>query len=70
MTPDPQALLALAVEAGQAAGALLLDGLHLARTDVSTKSSGTDMVSEMDRAAEATVARVILATRPGDGFLA
>ncbi|MEO6120744.1 MAG: inositol monophosphatase family protein [Acidimicrobiales bacterium] len=67
---DLAALLRLATEAAEAAGALLLDRLHHDRTDVTTKSSGTDMVSEMDLAAEALVARTILAARPGDAFLA
>lgn len=68
--PDPAALVALAQAAAEAAGALLLDGLHAQRERVSTKTSGTDMVSEMDLAAEALVVRTIRAQRPGDAFLA
>jgi len=70
MQPDLDQLLRLAVTAAEAAGDLLLDGLHRARTDVTTKTSGTDMVSEMDRAAEATIAGIIRAERPDDAFLA
>lgn len=67
---DPHQLLPLAVEAAEGAGALLLEGLPRSRTDVGTKTTGTDMVSEMDLAAEAFVVRTVLAARPGDGFLA
>ncbi len=69
-TPDRRDLVTLAVQAAEAAGALLWDRLHQDRTAVATKTTGTDMVSEMDLAAEALVARTILAARPGDGFLA
>jgi len=67
---DLPALLHLATDAARAAGALLLEGLTQSRTDVSTKTTGTDMVSEMDLAAEALIAGTILAARPGDAFLA
>jgi len=66
---DPLELRALAIAAAREAGALLLDGLDKARTDVQTKSSGTDMVSEMDRAAEACIERHLLGARPDDGLL-
>ncbi|MDQ3575572.1 MAG: inositol monophosphatase [Actinomycetota bacterium] len=68
---DPHDLLPVAVEAAQAAGALLLEGREqVGRTaDAETKTSGTDMVTEMDRASEALLARVILTARPDDAFL-
>lgn len=50
---DQDELLALAEAAARATGALLLGGLDQVRTDVQTKTTATDMVSEMDRAAEA-----------------
>jgi myo-inositol-1(or 4)-monophosphatase len=59
-------LLDIAVEAARRAGALLAGG-HA--TNVETKSSATDMVSEMDRAAEAMVRAVISGQRPGDAIL-
>ena len=34
-----------------------------------TKTSGTDMVTDMDRASEALLAGTILAARPDDAFL-
>ncbi len=66
---EPSALLALATETGEAAAALLLDGLGRARTHVGTKSSGTDMVTEMDRASEALIVERLLTARPEDGIL-
>ncbi len=67
--PDPSALVALATEVGEAAATLLLDGLGRARTMVATKSSGTDMVTEVDRASEALIVERLLAARPDDGVL-
>jgi myo-inositol-1(or 4)-monophosphatase len=66
---DPEELVDLATTVAQAAGALLLDGLDQVRTDVQTKSTGTDMVSEMDRAAEALIVGGLLGARPDDGFV-
>lgn len=65
----PGELLALAEGAARAAGGLLLDGLDHVRTDVQTKSTSTDMVSEMDRAAEALLVGHLLGARPDDGML-
>jgi myo-inositol-1(or 4)-monophosphatase len=62
-------LLDLAVDAATAAGELLLGALHVARARVATKSSATDMVTEMDHAAEALLRERLLGARPGDGFL-
>jgi myo-inositol-1(or 4)-monophosphatase len=67
--PDLEALRALAVDAARQAGALLSDGLGRSRTEVSTKSTGTDMVTEMDRASEAMLAGILLGARPDDGIL-
>ncbi len=66
---DADALLALAVEVGEAAAAMLLDGLHRQRTLVATKSSTTDMVTEMDHRSEALIVERLLAARPDDGLL-
>jgi myo-inositol-1(or 4)-monophosphatase len=59
----------LAEVAARRAGDLLLDGLLSARSSVETKSSATDMVSEMDRAAERTIRQALLGARPNDGVL-
>jgi fructose-1,6-bisphosphatase/inositol monophosphatase family enzyme len=66
---DPDALRALAVELAEEAGALLLEGQDRVRTSVETKSSGTDMVTEMDRASERLIVDALLAARPDDGIL-
>ena len=66
---DLPALLALATQLAQDASALLIDGLTRARSSVTTKSSSTDMVTEMDRAAEALIADGIRSARPDDGIV-
>lgn len=50
------------------AGALLRERLGAVRTDVGTKSTVTDMVTEVDRESEILITRRILAARPGDGI--
>jgi myo-inositol-1(or 4)-monophosphatase len=62
-------LLALARRLAAEAAALLLDGLHRPRADVGTKSSGTDMVTDMDRASERLIVDGIRAARPDDGIV-
>lgn len=66
---DPQDLLALARDLAAQAARLQLDRLDLDRTAVETKSSATDMVTEVDRACERQIVDGILASRPGDGVL-
>lgn len=66
---DLGALAALAAEAATRAGALLLEGWDRPRASVVSKSTPTDLVTEMDRAAEAAVVEVLLASRPDDGVL-
>ena len=67
--PDTGDLLALALEAAAAAGELLLAGQAEVLTGLGTKTSATDMVSDLDRASEDLIARTILAARPGDAIL-
>ena len=67
--PDTTELLRLAEKVAADAGRLLLAGAADLRVDVSTKTSGTDMVSEMDRASEALIVEGILAERPDDAIL-
>jgi myo-inositol-1(or 4)-monophosphatase len=62
-------LLTLARRLATEAGAFLLDGLHGERVAIETKSSSSDMVSEMDRGAERMLVDGILAARPHDGIL-
>jgi myo-inositol-1(or 4)-monophosphatase len=62
-------LLALATNLAANAAGLLIDGLTHHRVEVSTKSSPTDMVTEMDRASEALIVSGIRAARPDDGIV-
>jgi myo-inositol-1(or 4)-monophosphatase len=61
-------LLPLAWRAASAAGALLLAGRH-DDLEVATKSTRTDVVTQMDTAAEALLVTAIRAERPDDGIL-
>ncbi|HEY3144450.1 MAG TPA: inositol monophosphatase family protein [Acidimicrobiales bacterium] len=67
---DPQDLLKLATRVAEQAAALLLERAGRHRTSVGTKSTGTDMVTEMDRASEQLIVGELLAARPADGILA
>src|SRR4051794_40064116 len=67
--PDLQELRTLAEVVALEAAALLADGLDRVRTDVGTKTTGTDMVTEMDRASEALIEARLLGARPEDGIL-
>ncbi|MDP9389785.1 MAG: inositol monophosphatase [Actinomycetota bacterium] len=67
--PDGADLLALAVEAATASGELLLSRQGELPALVATKTSDTDMVTELDRASESLVTRTILAARPHDAVL-
>jgi myo-inositol-1(or 4)-monophosphatase len=67
---DADALLRLAVDAASEAGALLASWRGEARPEViDTKSSPTDVVTEMDRRSEALITERIRAARPGDTVL-
>jgi myo-inositol-1(or 4)-monophosphatase len=71
--PDPGELLALAVTAAQSAAAMLLAGRPAGPAGrpavADTKSSPTDVVTEMDRPAEELIRGRLLAARPGDSVL-
>src|SRR4051794_10228436 len=67
--PDPRALLALAEEAARAAGRLIVDERPRDLGVSSTKTTATDIVTEMDQRSEALVVERITAVRPDDGFL-
>ena len=68
--PDLDALLDLAVGLARDAGALLLEGRTTLRSDVGTKTSATDMVTDMDRASEALIVDGLAQARPDDGIVA
>lgn len=67
--PDPGKLLALALRAATAAGSLLLAARSREPAGVDTKTSATDMVSDLDRTSEELVCRTILEARPDDAVL-
>jgi myo-inositol-1(or 4)-monophosphatase len=62
-------LLDLARDLSARASTLLLERLHEPRADVRTKSTGTDMVSEVDDASERLIVDTIRDARPDDGIL-
>jgi myo-inositol-1(or 4)-monophosphatase len=67
---DPKALLRIAVDAASQAGRLLASWRGDERPEVvDTKSSPTDVVTEMDRRSEALITEWIRAIRPGDTVL-
>jgi myo-inositol-1(or 4)-monophosphatase len=66
--PEPAELVELARSVAAEAAGLLMTR-HGAPRVVGTKSSPTDVVTEMDRAAEELIRRQILAARPGDAIL-
>jgi myo-inositol-1(or 4)-monophosphatase len=65
----PGALLALAAEAAEAAGALLLTASREPAAGVRAKSTATDLVSEADFAAERAIRELLSERRPGDRVL-
>jgi myo-inositol-1(or 4)-monophosphatase len=65
---DHAELLSLACTVAQEAGEMLADRSGRAVV-VATKSSPTDVVTEMDQAAEMLISRRILAKRPSDSIL-
>lgn len=67
--PDGFALVELATSLALEAGRLLLGGLARARSSVETKSSSTDMVTEIDRASEALIVGALSRARPDDAVL-
>ena len=67
---DPEALLQIAMDAAGEAGRLLASWRGDERPEVvDTKSSPTDVVTEMDRRSEALITEWIRAIRPGDTVL-
>jgi len=66
---DARELLAVAREAAAEAAKLLVEGRPADLGVAQTKSSPTDVVTEMDTAAEKTIRAAIGRHRPDDGFL-
>ena len=63
-------LSGVAIEAARGVAGILEASYGGRRSNVETKSSSTDMVSEVDRAAEAHVTAILDDLRPGDALLA
>jgi myo-inositol-1(or 4)-monophosphatase len=68
-SPSADELLEVARRAASSAAALLVEGLQHARTLVETKTTGTDMVTEMDRAAERDIVKTIRMYRSHDAIV-
>jgi myo-inositol-1(or 4)-monophosphatase len=66
---EASALLALAERLAGEAAALSLERLHEPRTDVRTKATSTDMLSEVDEEVERLIVDGIHTARPDDGIL-
>ncbi len=69
VTDNPDHLLSLALDIAVEAAALITDGRRRGLSEVSTKSSATDMVTEYDRLSEQLIVRRILEARPDDGIV-
>lgn len=69
----PDALLdelaTIARDVATEAAGILLAGRARARASATTKSTGTDMVTEVDRASEALITSMLRAARPDDSIL-
>jgi myo-inositol-1(or 4)-monophosphatase len=65
----PVELLAIARDLAGQAAALLVDGLTRRRAEVSTKSTRTDMVTDMDHASERLIVGGIHTRRPNDAVI-
>lgn len=59
----------IAADLARAAGDMALAGRRRGLTDVSTKSSSTDMVTEFDRASEAMIVEGLRTARPDDAIV-
>jgi myo-inositol-1(or 4)-monophosphatase len=66
---DSAELLGLAEELARAAGRLIVEERPRSLTVTATKSSSTDIVTEMDQASERLLVERIIAARPHDGIL-
>ena len=69
MTPANAALADLALRVAREAAALVRQRRTGDVTVAATKSSAVDIVTEADRASEELIRELLLAERPGDGFL-
>lgn len=68
MTEDLKSLLAVAVEAANAAAAILIEKFSDPTVRSTAKGGPTDLVSEADRTAEQAIEEVLRRRRPADGI--
>lgn len=68
-TPDPTELADIARVLAEEAGTVVSEGLARARTLVATKSTSTDMVTEIDRASEQLIDTRLALLRPDDALV-
>jgi len=67
---DPvEQILDLALDLASRASLLMLERLDQPRSDVRTKSTATDMLTEVDEASEALIVAGVRGARPDDGIL-
>jgi myo-inositol-1(or 4)-monophosphatase len=66
---DPQDLARLAAQVAADAGRMLLATLGERREQVATKTTTTDMVTEMDHRSEALIVAALIEARPDDGVV-
>lgn len=64
-----QELLTIAVEAARLASKVVTSGQPTAFAGAQTKSTPTDMVTQIDKLSEETIRNYILTRRPEDGFI-
>lgn len=68
-SPTPEELLSLAETVAARAADLLMEGLRRGNLAVETKTSTTDMVTEVDRAAEQLIVSELRSARPHDAIV-
>lgn len=66
---DYQDLLRIAIEAARLASRVVASGQPTAFAGAQTKSTPTDMVTQVDKLSEETIRNFILTQRPEDGFI-
>ena len=69
MTDLSKNLVALAEQLARNAGSLALAGRKKGLTEVDTKSTATDMVTEFDRASERLIVDGLIESRPHDAIV-
>ena len=69
VSDHPDDLLRLATDIARDAAALITEGRRRGLSDVTTKSSSTDMVTEYDRLSEQLIVERLQQARPDDGIV-